>query len=286
MVGKDPEIIDVHLHAMYRLVTGSNRGDGAINIEGFGMPLPPNIRSHTSYEEYRKTTFDMLEKHNIKAVTSGTYVKEWHKVLPERIIPGVWFVPDDYPSLEEVKDSFARGEYLILGEVGLQYIGMLPGDSEFDPYLTFAEEYNIPVCVHMNGGGRGSVYNWAPKYRASLSNPLLLEETLIRHPKLRLWLAHAGWPMLDEMINMLFTYPQLYIDVSFINWWQPRKEFYRYLSRIVDAGFCDQVMYGSDQIYWPDAIPSSINAIKFAEFLTESQKQDILYNNAVKFLRL
>jgi len=59
--------------------------------------------------------------------------------------------------------------------------------------------------------------SWAPKYRANLSNPLLLEETLVRHPKLRLWLAHAGWPMLDKMINMLFTYPQLHADVSFIN---------------------------------------------------------------------
>jgi len=255
-------------------------------MEGFGMPLPPEIRSHNSYEEIRKTTFDMLEKYNIKAVASGTYARDWHKALPDRIIPGIWFFLGDHPSLESVKDAFSRREYQVLGEVCTQYIGMLPGDPAFDPYLSFAEESNIPVCVHLNGGGRGSVYTWAPKYRASLSNPLLLEETLVRHPKLRLWLAHAGWPMLDGMVNMLFAYPQLYVDVSFIDWWTPRKEFYGYLRRIVEAGFCDQVMYGSDQMHWPDAIPSSINAIKSADFLTESQKQDILYNNAKKFLRL
>ena len=92
--------------------------------------------------------------------------------------------------------------------------------------------------------------------------------------------------MLDEMVNMLFTYPKLFVDVSFIDWMQPKKEFYRYLRRLVEAGFSDQILYGSDQIYWPDAIPYSINAIKSADFLTESQRQDIFFNNAVEFLRI
>src|SRR5262245_59017296 len=29
----------------------------------------------------------------------------------------------------------------------------------------------------------------------SLSNPLLLKKVLVRHPKLRLYVVHAGWPM-------------------------------------------------------------------------------------------
>jgi len=45
-------------------------------------------------------------------------------------------------------------------------------------------------------------------------------------------------------------------------------------------------MYGSDQMIWPDAVGMGIEAIESAEFLSEDQKRDILYNNAVKFLRL
>jgi predicted TIM-barrel fold metal-dependent hydrolase len=45
-------------------------------------------------------------------------------------------------------------------------------------------------------------------------------------------------------------------------------------------------MYGSDQMIWPEVIGETIEAIQDAEFLTESQKRDILYNNAAIFFRL
>ena len=45
-------------------------------------------------------------------------------------------------------------------------------------------------------------------------------------------------------------------------------------------------MYGSDQMIWPEVIGETIEAIEAADFLTEEQKRDILYNNAARFLRL
>jgi predicted TIM-barrel fold metal-dependent hydrolase len=45
-------------------------------------------------------------------------------------------------------------------------------------------------------------------------------------------------------------------------------------------------MFGSDQMVWPELIEKSIEILKGAPFLTEDQKQDILYNNAARFLRL
>ena len=41
-------------------------------------------------------------------------------------------------------------------------------------------------------------------------------------------------------------------------------------------------MFGSDQMLWPQRIEDGIEAINSAEFLTEEQKRDIFYNNAVK----
>lgn len=55
---------------------------------------------------------------------------------------------------------------------------------------------------------------------------------------------------------------------------------------MVDAGFEKRILYGSDQMYWPDAITESIDAIQSASFLDDGQKRDILYNNAARFLRL
>ena len=59
-----------------------------------------------------------------------------------------------------------------------------------------------------------------------------------------------------------------------------------YLNRLIEAGFESRIMFGSDNVIWPDAIPIAIQSIKDAPFLTSEQKRDILYNNAARFLRL
>lgn len=97
---------------------------------------------------------------------------------------------------------------------------------------------------------------------------------------------HAGWPLLDDLLALLYVHPQVHVDVSWINYGLPREEFHGYLRAIVEAGFSDRVMYGSDSMIWPDVIERAIAAIEEAPFLSESQKRDILYNNAARFLRL
>ena len=88
------------------------------------------------------------------------------------------------------------------------------------------------------------------------------------------------------MLALLYAHPQVYIEVGVINWILPRAEFHRYLRRIVEAGFGNRVMFGTDQAVWPDSIRLSIEAIESADFLSEQQKRDIFYNNAARFLRL
>ena len=53
-----------------------------------------------------------------------------------------------------------------------------------------------------------------------------------------------------------------------------------------DAGFIQRIMFGSDQMNWPEAIERAIDAIESASFLSDEQKRDILFNNAARFLRL
>jgi predicted TIM-barrel fold metal-dependent hydrolase len=66
----------------------------------------------------------------------------------------------------------------------------------------------------------------------------------------------------------------------------PTKEFYFYLERIVNAGFGKRIMFGSDNMVWPQTIEIGIKKIEQATFLTSDQKRDILFNNAARFLRL
>jgi hypothetical protein len=113
-----------------------------------------------------------------------------------------------------------------------------------------------------------------------------LEDVLVRHPKLRLFVENTGYPFLDEMIAMMYQYPQLYGDVSTITWVIPRTAFYDYLKALVRAGLGKRLMFGSDQMRWPEMIEKGIQAIEEADFLTEEQKRDILYNNAARFLEI
>lgn len=55
---------------------------------------------------------------------------------------------------------------------------------------------------------------------------------------------------------------------------------------MVDAGFEDRIMFGTDQFMWPKLMTYSISIIENADYLTPEQKRDILYNNAARFLRL
>ncbi len=146
---------------------------------------------------------------------------------------------------------------------------------------------DIPVAIHVGPGPPGAPYlPGSAGYRAKLHSPLVLEEVLVRHPKLRLSAMHAGWPMLDDALAMLWTHPQLYVDVGVISFAIPRPAFHNYLRRIVEAGFGKRVLFGSDQMVWPEIIEVAIESIETADFLDQNQKRDILYNNAARFLGL
>jgi predicted TIM-barrel fold metal-dependent hydrolase len=65
-----------------------------------------------------------------------------------------------------------------------------------------------------------------------------------------------------------------------------RAAFYDYLEALVHAGLGKRIMFGSDQMRWPEKIEEAIEAIQEAPFLTNEQKRDIFYDNAARFLRL
>jgi predicted TIM-barrel fold metal-dependent hydrolase len=119
-----------------------------------------------------------------------------------------------------------------------------------------------------------------------MHSALTIEEVVVKHPKLRVYIMHAGYPMIDDLLAVLYAHPQVYVDIGIIVYNQPHAAFYRYLQAIVDAGFGNRVMFGSDQMVWPGAIERAISVIDQAAFLTDQQKRDIFYNNAARFLRL
>lgn len=297
-----PPIIDMHLHSLsaqwggpptfcandkWKEFPSIDPGESWQPEQLESCPIP--LVGAATDEELLRKTLAALERYNIVyAVTSGSvdYVRKWRAAAPDRLIPALAFQPPEGVTPDSLRELFRSGEIAVLGEIWTQFGGMSPSGEELEPYLALAEEFDIPVAIHMGTGLAGGAYYFAPNFRAALTNPLLLEEALLRHPKLRVYVMHAGYPMIDEMIHLLYSHPQVYVDVAVINWYHPRKDFHRYLRRLVEAGFGKRIMFGSDQVIWPEAIGIAIEAIDSADFLSEKQKRDIFYNNGARFLRL
>jgi hypothetical protein len=240
-------------------------------------------------EAVMRGTIAIMERRNVIGVVSGRFarVKAWRAAAPDRVLPSL--MPDlpPRPNLAaELAGAKAKGDIAVLGELGFQYEGISPDDPKLEPIWAAAEANDIPVAIHMGPGPPGVAYAPGSGYRARLSSPLLLEEVLVRHPRLRVNVMHAGFPMLDDTLALLYAHPQVYLDTGVIVYTQPRPVFYRYLQALVDAGFGQRIMFGSDQMVWPETLERSIAVIEAAPFLSRAQKRDILYNNAARFLRL
>ena len=273
-------VIDVHMHAY----ANDPRWDHRI-----GNPITGRAMTATNEQAHMRATLEEMKKYNIvMAVVSTDYeaVLRWKATVPEKIISSFGFDDPSKVHLEFLRKEHAAGRLQAIGEVGIQYEGLAPNDPKMEPIYALAEELDLPLGIHIGLSKPGVAYDDSPKYRAALSNPMLLEEVLLRHPKLRLYVMHAAWPMLDQMIALMWAHPQVYVDVGVIDWALPRPEFHSYLRRLVEAGFEKRIMFGSDQMVWPDVIGRAIEGIESATFLSNQQKRDILYNNAVSFFRL
>ncbi|MGH9496337.1 MAG: amidohydrolase family protein [Candidatus Sulfotelmatobacter sp.] len=301
---KVPPVLDVHVHAMDGFPgvgpmcpnTSKFIASDPKEKEGpFGWvaeQCTPMLYPPAAPGDYMKDVLAEMERLNVTAVVFGDpkSVQKWKDAAPARVIPGTAFsngiTPGQRVAVDELRKDFTSGGFKVMGEIGLQYEGLSPSDPSVDQYFALAEELDIPVAIHMGTGGSGRANITSPKFRGSMGNPLLLEELLAKHPKLRVQVMHAGYPMIEEMLTLLQANSHVYVDVAGLIWSYPIKEVNRYIERLVDGGFEDRVMFGTDQLIWPKLMAYSISIIQNADYLTPQQKRDILYNNAARFLRL
>lgn len=295
-------IIDMHLHA-YPVEFAAGMpicpGDSGsvllaidpreeFDIADVATPCEEPLVGAATDEAMLAETIAAFERFNIRrAITSGPLADAWREAMaPGAIIPGVDFSDADVPP-DELGEMFRSGRIGAFSEVLIQYRGRSADEEQYEAYFALAEALDIPVGIHLGEGPPGTArFPGYSTYRVRLTSPFQLEEVLQRHPRLRIYVAHYASPMVDEMIAMMFAYPNLYVDISCNNWAFPRAQFHDALRPMVEAGFERRIMWGSDQMVWPGAIAEAIEAVETAPFLSESQKRDIFYNNAARFLRL
>jgi len=299
-------VIDMHLHAYPANGNGPPGqfmcpGEVAADIRydpeipwpqkfterGFNPACDDPIPSPMTDEGVRDGTIEALKRNNAIGVLSGSReaLADWMAAGPGLFMPGPNFGsrPAD-PSADDLAARFRSGELKVFAEITSQYRGVMADDPELAPYWEMAAALDLPVGIHVGVGPPGAHLLDAPEFR--IQNPMHLEPVLRRHPSLRVYMIHAGFPFVDEVKALLYVHPQLYLDTGVLQAALTRKAYYAFLEELVDAGFADRIMFGSDQMNWPGLIDEGIDAINAAPFLSHEQKKAILYDNAARFLRL
>ena len=270
-------IIDMHIHAY-------TEGNPLL-----GMTHPPTLRGETykgviSGTEQKEKTLESLQKNNIvKAVVTSGHL--WYADAPETILIG-----GANKSVDELRKQHEEGDLQVIAEVQSFYRGVLADDASMLPYFELAEELNIPIGFHILPGGPNYGIHLMPEMLGNMrtynANPLQLENVLVQYPNVKVYIMHGAWPYIEDLKALMYAHPNVYIDVAVVNWILPQEELNFYLKSLISAGFGDRIMFGSDQMTWPQVIKVGIESINKANFLTLEQKEDIFYDNAAKFLGL
>jgi hypothetical protein len=191
----------------------------------------------------------------------------------------------DFPDLAQLRTHVQAGAIGALGEIYTQYYGIALDDPRMDPYYALAQEFDLPVLIHMWNWHRGEDLACCPDHRIAAGNPLAVEKVLTRYPRLRVVVQHAAAPFSRELIVLMLRYPNVHADVSGLVQMltvpplRPLAE--QYLTELVPVH--SRLLFGSDNPYMIERIIDSFNQLTI---FSEQQKRDVLYNNAARFFRL
>lgn len=84
-----------------------------------------------------------------------------------------------------------------------------PTDRRFYPLFERAQELNIPVTFHTG---------WSPGFKIQYGNPVYYDILATDFPRLRINLAHFGWPWADECMAVAWNHPNVFFDLAA---WRP-----------------------------------------------------------------
>jgi predicted TIM-barrel fold metal-dependent hydrolase len=129
-------------------------------------------------------------------------------------------------------------------ELGLRGIKLMPmyagfdcSDPQYDELFAYAEANGLPLLVHT-----GTTFVGASLLE--YARPVHLDEVAIRHPDLRMVLAHMSHPYEGECIAMIRKHANMYADVSALHY-RPF-QLWHSLRLVQDYGVWSKLLFGSD----------------------------------------
>jgi predicted TIM-barrel fold metal-dependent hydrolase len=202
------------------------------------------------------------------------------KTHPDRFIGFTAVHPD-----RGEKQNVERVERAVndLGLKGIKinpHAGHYPNDERLYPVYEKATELDIPVVIHTG------VKAPAEGTRVKYCHPIFIDDIAVDFPDLTIIIAHAGYPWVEETILVGLYAGNVYVDISTLTQIEAVMGFdlmLPTLRKLTGSWGAQRVLFGSDGIF---NLEETIQAVKSADFLSDSDRAKIFGENAKKVLKL
>ena len=201
---------------------------------------------------------------------SNADVMEFVRAYPGRFI-GVASLglADRKKAVSEIDAAMEAGFKAINVEPGAQVVPMETDDRRLYPIYAHCEDKSVPVIM-LAGGNAGPDIGYTV--------PVALDRVLADFPKLKIAVAHGGWPWVHQVLHIAFRRPNLYLspDMYLVN--MPGMNDYL---KAADGFLAERFIYGSSfplcpakgYLDWFNTLP-----------IKPENKERIMSRNALEFL--
>jgi predicted TIM-barrel fold metal-dependent hydrolase len=215
-----------------------------------------------------------------QTVVSNEEIRTLIDLAPDRFFGLASVDPFRKDALEVVESGFRDLKLHGLKlDPGKQYF--YPNDSSIFPIYELCIRYNRPVVFQ---GG----ISLEPQALAKYTQPIYLDDVLVKFPGLRVGLTNFGWPWTRETSTLMLKHPNLYADTALL-YFDSADEFYPYVLKNtlgplwIDRALSRQVMFGTCSGHFNQI--RQAKAIRSVDFRPQTMAR-LLEINVLEFLGL
>jgi len=169
--------------------------------------------------------------------------------------------------------------------LNLKGLKLNPAMQAFDPtgtdtleLYTEAEKLEMPILVHTG-------LTFSNRFSVRFNQPMIYDDIARKHPKLKICLAHMGWPWVLDAVAVTIRNPNVYMDTAGAFAGTPIESMRQISSmistRIIENALGDRLIFGSD--YPRIEMNKMFKAISSLP-LRRDVLDAILHDNALAFL--
>ncbi len=192
-------------------------------------------------------------------------------------------------SLDPTQDGWEnelRHGHEELGLCGVKLLPMYAGfrvdEERLEPLWKYAEAKQLPVLLHT-----GTTFVRQAPLECTL--PRWIESVAVRHPDIKIVLAHLSHPYEHECIVTIRKHPNVYADISALHYrpWQ----LYNSLMLVQEYGVWDKLLFGTDYPF--TTVDATIAGLRQLNDMTEGTKlprlneqeiEKLIYRDGFKLL--